>query len=113
MNLAAQIAAYTDKGFAGEQAEVIALMRLASGVLFRDFPESFLLAVWRCNVAAFSRQPSSLGRLGLAREGGRVTNSGGSLRLARDRTRLGGRGLRPRPASSRGFRRPCSSQKAR
>src|SRR5260370_41708721 len=43
MNLAAQIAAYTDKGFTGEQAEVIALMRVASGVLFRDFPESFLL----------------------------------------------------------------------
>lgn len=43
MNLAAQIAAYRDKGFTGEQAEVIALMRVASGVLFRDFPESFLL----------------------------------------------------------------------
>src|SRR5216684_3578020 len=43
MNLAAQIAAYTGKGFTGEQAEVIALMRVASGVLFRDFPESFLL----------------------------------------------------------------------
>jgi hypothetical protein len=43
MNFAAQIAAYTDKGFSGEQAEVIALMRVASGVLFRGFPESFLL----------------------------------------------------------------------
>jgi hypothetical protein len=43
MNLAAQIAAYKEKGFTGEQAEVIVLMRVASGVLFRDFPESFLL----------------------------------------------------------------------
>jgi hypothetical protein len=43
MNLAAEIAVYTDKGFTGEQAEVIAFMRVASGVLFRDFPESFLL----------------------------------------------------------------------
>jgi hypothetical protein len=43
MNLAAQIAAYTDKGFTEEQAEVIVLMRVVSGVLFRDFSESFLL----------------------------------------------------------------------
>ena len=43
MNLAAQIAAYRDKGFTGEQAEVITLMRVAAGVLFRDFPDSFLL----------------------------------------------------------------------
>jgi hypothetical protein len=43
MNLAAQIAAYRDKGFTREQAEVITLMRVAAGVLFRDFPDSFLL----------------------------------------------------------------------
>lgn len=43
MNLAAQIAAYRDKGFTGEQAEVITMMRVAAGVLFRDFPNSFLL----------------------------------------------------------------------
>ena len=43
MKLGAQIAAYTDKGFTADQAEVIALMRVASGVLFRAFPESFLL----------------------------------------------------------------------
>jgi hypothetical protein len=41
--LAAQIAAYRDKGFTGEQAEVITVMRVAAGVLFRDFPDSFLL----------------------------------------------------------------------
>jgi hypothetical protein len=43
MNLAAQIAAYRDRGFTGEQAEVITIMRVAAGVLFRDFPDSFLL----------------------------------------------------------------------
>jgi hypothetical protein len=43
MNLAAQIAAYRDRGFTGEQAEVITMMRLAAGVLFQDFPDSFLL----------------------------------------------------------------------
>jgi len=43
MNLAAQIASYVHRGFTREQAEVIAMMRLAAGVLFRDLPESFLL----------------------------------------------------------------------
>jgi len=43
MNLAAQIAAYRDRGFTAEQAEVITMMRVAAGVLFRDFPGSFLL----------------------------------------------------------------------
>jgi hypothetical protein len=43
MNLAVQIAAYRDRGFTGEQAEVIAMMRLAAGVLFQEFPDSFLL----------------------------------------------------------------------
>lgn len=43
MNLAAQIAAYEDRGFTGEQAEVITMMRVAAGALFRDFPDSFLL----------------------------------------------------------------------
>jgi len=43
MNLAAQIAAYVDRGFTGEQAEVITMMRVAAGTLFRDFPDSFLL----------------------------------------------------------------------
>jgi hypothetical protein len=43
MNLAAQIAAYREMGFTSEQAEVITLMRVASGVLLRDFPDSFLL----------------------------------------------------------------------
>src|SRR6202140_5070 len=43
MNLAAQIAAYRERGFTGEQAEVITMMRVAAGVLFRDFPDSFLL----------------------------------------------------------------------
>lgn len=43
MNLAAQIAAYRQRGFTGEQAEVITMMRVAAGVLFRDFPDSFLL----------------------------------------------------------------------
>ena len=43
MNLAAQIAAYRDRGFTGEQAEVITMMRVAAGVLFWDFPDSFLL----------------------------------------------------------------------
>lgn len=43
MNIAAQIAAYRQRGFTGEQAEVITMMRVAAGVLFRDFPDSFLL----------------------------------------------------------------------
>lgn len=43
MNLAGQIAVYRERGFTGEQAEIIALMRVAAAVLFRDFPESFLL----------------------------------------------------------------------
>src|SRR6202050_2466308 len=43
MNLASQIAAYRDRGFSSEQAEVITLMRLSAGVLFQEFPDSFLL----------------------------------------------------------------------
>ena len=43
MTLASQIAAYRNKGFTTEQAEVIVLMRVAAGVLFQDFPDSFLL----------------------------------------------------------------------
>jgi hypothetical protein len=43
MTLASQIAGYRNKGFTTEQAEVIALMRVAAGVLFQDFPDSFLL----------------------------------------------------------------------
>lgn len=43
MNLAAQIAVYVDRGFTSEQAEVITMMRVAAGALFRDFPDSFLL----------------------------------------------------------------------
>jgi hypothetical protein len=43
MNLAALIAGYRNRGFTGEQAEVITMMRLAAGVLFQDFPDSFLL----------------------------------------------------------------------
>jgi hypothetical protein len=43
MNFAAQIAAYRERGFTGEQAEVITMMRVAAGVLFWDFPDSFLL----------------------------------------------------------------------
>lgn len=43
MNLATEIASYRDKGFASEHAEVIVLMRIAAGVLFQDFPDSFLL----------------------------------------------------------------------
>lgn len=43
MNLAAQIATYVERGFTDEQAEVITMMRVAAGALFRDFPDSFLL----------------------------------------------------------------------
>src|SRR5437879_2738347 len=43
MNFAAQVAMYQAQGFTAEQAEVITLMRIAAGVLFQDFPESFLL----------------------------------------------------------------------
>ncbi len=43
MNLASQVASYRDKGFTTEQAEIITLMRVAAGVLFQDFPDSFLL----------------------------------------------------------------------
>jgi hypothetical protein len=41
--LAVQIAAYRDRGFTREQGEVITMMRLAAGVLFQEFPDSFLL----------------------------------------------------------------------
>jgi hypothetical protein len=43
MSLAIKIAADREKGFTEEQAKVIALMRVAAGVLFRDFPDAFLL----------------------------------------------------------------------
>lgn len=43
MSLGAQIAVFRQKGFTSEQAEVITIMRVAAGVLFRDFPDSFLL----------------------------------------------------------------------
>jgi hypothetical protein len=43
MNLAVQIAVYVERGFADEQAEVITMMKVAAGTLFRDFPDSFLL----------------------------------------------------------------------
>src|SRR5580700_5727872 len=43
MNLAAQIAAYKERGFNDEQAEVITMMRVAAGVLFREFPGAFLV----------------------------------------------------------------------
>lgn len=43
MNLAAQIATYVERGFTDEQAEVITMMRVAAGALFRDFPDAFLL----------------------------------------------------------------------
>jgi hypothetical protein len=43
ITLAAWIAAYKDRGFTAEQAEAITMMRVAAGVLFRDFPDSFLL----------------------------------------------------------------------
>jgi Nucleotidyl transferase AbiEii toxin, Type IV TA system len=41
--VAERIAAFKAKGFTDEQSEVIALMQIAAGVLFRAFPESFLL----------------------------------------------------------------------
>jgi hypothetical protein len=43
MKLSEQIALYKEQGFTSEHAEVITLMRLAAGVLFSAFPESFLL----------------------------------------------------------------------
>jgi hypothetical protein len=43
VNIAEQIALYRGKGFTSDHAEVITLMRLAAGVLFRAFPESFVL----------------------------------------------------------------------
>lgn len=43
MTIAERIATFKSKGFTDEQAEVIALMQIAAGVLFRAFPESFLL----------------------------------------------------------------------
>jgi hypothetical protein len=52
MNLAAQIAAYRDKGFTGEQAEVITLDAGCRRRAFSRFPR-LLFAVWRRNVVAF------------------------------------------------------------
>lgn len=43
MTFAGQIATYRERGFSREQAEVITMMHAAAGVLFRDFPDSFLL----------------------------------------------------------------------
>jgi len=43
MKVADEIAGYRERGFTQEQAEVIVLMRVAAGVIFRDFPDSFLL----------------------------------------------------------------------
>ena len=43
MSLGVQIAGYREKGFSSEQAVVITIMRVAVGVLFLDFPDSFLL----------------------------------------------------------------------
>ena len=81
MNLAAQIAGYRDRGFTGEQAEVITMMRLAAGVLFQDFPGSFLL-FGGASLVAISRQCASLRRFGLAAESGQATNVRGSSCLA-------------------------------
>ena len=43
MSIAERIALYKQRGFTDEQAEVITLMRLAAGVLFQVFPDSFVL----------------------------------------------------------------------
>jgi hypothetical protein len=43
MNIASQTAIIRERGFTAEQAEVITLMRIASGCLFQDFPDSFVL----------------------------------------------------------------------
>jgi hypothetical protein len=43
MNPAEEIASFRSRGFTQEQAEIIVMMRVAAGALFRDFPESFLL----------------------------------------------------------------------
>jgi hypothetical protein len=43
MNLAEQLEALEEKGFSTEQARTIALMREAATVLFRRWPESFIL----------------------------------------------------------------------
>lgn len=43
MTVADEIAGYRERGFTQEQAEVIVMMRVAAGLIFRDFPDSFLL----------------------------------------------------------------------
>lgn len=43
VNLASCIASFKERGFPPEQAELLALMSVATGVLFQDFPDSFLL----------------------------------------------------------------------
>jgi nucleotidyltransferase AbiEii toxin of type IV toxin-antitoxin system len=43
MSLGAQIATLRERGFTAEQAEVITLMTVTAGVLFQDFPNSFVL----------------------------------------------------------------------
>ena len=43
MDISHQIKEFRDRGFSSEQAEVIALMRLAAGVLFQAFPDLFVL----------------------------------------------------------------------
>ena len=43
MNLASHIASFKERGFPSDHAEFLALMSVATGVLFQDFPDSFLL----------------------------------------------------------------------
>jgi hypothetical protein len=43
MNLAEQLEVLRGKGFSPEQAQIIALMREAATVLFRQWPDSFIL----------------------------------------------------------------------
>ena len=102
MDLAAQIAAYRVRGFTGEQAEVITMMQLAAGVLFQDFPDSFLL-FGGATLLLFHDSVRHSADLDLTAESGQATNVRGSSCLACGRTRLGGGCAESKPAASRGF----------
>jgi hypothetical protein len=52
VNLAEQLETFRGKGFSEEQARVIALMREAATVVFRQWPESFILC-GRANLVLF------------------------------------------------------------
>jgi hypothetical protein len=77
MTLAEQLEALEGKGFSAEQARVIVLMREAATILFREWPERFILyggaslVLFHRERQTFRRPRSPFGRgLAFGRESG-------------------------------------------